>query len=126
MNTENLDSSTVSFDAARALDAVEGDWELMTELTEIFLEDLPQQLKDLELAIHAKDCSQIFKALHKLKGATGPFFSISTSDLLHEGLSLAESKNLKRVQLKVGEIQTAIDSLRLQLRAVSWPDEARG
>lgn len=124
MTRETLNLPAKDINTSAALTAVEGDWKLMSELTEIFLEDLPQQLESLDDALDGGDSSQIFKALHRLKGATGPFFVASVSDLLQEGLSLAESKNLNRLNPKCTEIRKAILSLSDLLPSVSWVEEA--
>jgi HPt (histidine-containing phosphotransfer) domain-containing protein len=53
------------------MERVDGDYELLKELISIFIEELPQQLRDIEGAINNQDSDKLRKSAHRLKGAVG-------------------------------------------------------
>lgn len=56
------------FDRKTALEQMGGDEELMVELVELFLEDLPERLQEIEAALAAGDAEALSRAAHTLKG----------------------------------------------------------
>ncbi len=59
------------WDSARALESVDGDESLLRELVQIFLEEIPHQLANLQKGIEASDLEQIERTAHSLKGELG-------------------------------------------------------
>ena len=53
------------------LGRVDGDYELLSELLSLFIEELPLQLQDIEMAIKNEDCEKLRMCVHRLKGAVG-------------------------------------------------------
>lgn len=72
IKTESGGSSD-SWKEANALESVEGDKELLKELIEIFIDDYPVVIKSLEEAFNSKECGQVEKVTHRLKGAMSNF-----------------------------------------------------
>jgi signal transduction histidine kinase/CheY-like chemotaxis protein/HPt (histidine-containing phosphotransfer) domain-containing protein len=60
-------------DLATALEAVEGDRELLLELGRVFAEDCPGRLRGLRAAILDGDAGRVERAAHALKGALATF-----------------------------------------------------
>jgi len=58
------------FDYEDFLDRIDGDVDLLKEVIEIFLEDMPGLLADLYAAIKHGDAASVERAAHTLKGAT--------------------------------------------------------
>jgi len=56
-------------DLARALEAVEGDEELLRELAELFLEDFPRMVEEIRAAAADRDAAGLHRAAHTLKGS---------------------------------------------------------
>ncbi len=52
---------------------VDDDLELLGELIEIFLEDFPHLLAEIEAAVVEKDAAKLRHAAHALKGSVGNF-----------------------------------------------------
>jgi two-component system, sensor histidine kinase and response regulator len=69
-HSENIAIAT-SWNAARALDRVDGDEALLYELIEIFLEETPKHLSTLEQAINSNERNLIERIAHTLKGELG-------------------------------------------------------
>lgn len=55
------------------LATVEGDWQLLEEVMEIYFTDAPNQLQRIDQAILHNDPLEVREAAHSLKGATGAF-----------------------------------------------------
>ena len=61
------------FERGVALARVQGDEELLQEITEIFLEEAPGLLSDIRETIDRRDSQALQRAAHKLKGSVGYF-----------------------------------------------------
>lgn len=61
------------FDKQAALKRMEGDEELLQDMVEIFLEDFPNQMNDIGVAIDTNDAEKLVNAAHALKGSVGNF-----------------------------------------------------
>ena len=62
-----------AFDMATALERVDGDLELMTELAGLFLGECPQRMEDIRRAIGERDGPGLERAAHYFKGSVGNF-----------------------------------------------------
>ena len=62
-----------AFDMAAALERVDGDLELMTELAGLFLGECPQRMEDIRRAIGERDGPGLERAAHYFKGSVGNF-----------------------------------------------------
>jgi two-component system, sensor histidine kinase and response regulator len=62
-----------SIDHASALAHVGGDFELLKEITGLFLKEIPQLMATLQGAIQSGDAVSLQRAAHKLKGSVGNF-----------------------------------------------------
>ena len=59
--------------AADVLERFGGDAEMVQQLADIFLEEVPRQLADVRAAIDAADAPELRRTAHKLKGSVGTF-----------------------------------------------------
>jgi HPt (histidine-containing phosphotransfer) domain-containing protein len=57
------------FDINEALDRMDGDRDLLREMAEILLDDVPIQLQAIKDALADDDLEQVTRAAHTLKGA---------------------------------------------------------
>jgi len=60
--------SSSAWDPAKALEKVDGDEPLLRELIQIFLEEIPQQLANLQQAIETSDFDKVERTAHRLNG----------------------------------------------------------
>lgn len=76
-----LDSTpaTGAFDRTAALERVEGDLELLADLIQVFLQDLPQQVAALRKAVEDQDAKGIQQEAHRLKGAAASLDATAVS-----------------------------------------------
>lgn len=70
-NSDATITEKVVFDQELALENVEGDSELLSELVNVFLEDLPRQMQHLQTAVENQDWNAIEREAHTLKSAAG-------------------------------------------------------
>jgi HPt (histidine-containing phosphotransfer) domain-containing protein len=61
------------FDEAALMERVEGDTELLREIVELFLEESPRLIADVQAAVTAADATALRRAAHTLKGAAANF-----------------------------------------------------
>jgi HPt (histidine-containing phosphotransfer) domain-containing protein len=62
-----------AFDLAAALERMDGDVELMTELAGLFLSECPQRMAEIRQAITQRNASRLQQGAHALKGSVGNF-----------------------------------------------------
>ncbi len=94
----------IMFDHSIALEAVDGDNDILAEVVEIFLkQDYPRHLQNLVAAVEARDGELMRKAAHGLKGA---LVSFGASAAAATALQLQEMGTLGEMDLareKLGE-----------------------
>ena len=61
------------FDKDEILKKFDGDVEFLTELVEIFINDVPEQLSEIKEAVGNCNSKDLDKSAHKLKGAIANF-----------------------------------------------------
>ena len=61
------------FNLTEALERVEGDVDLLREMIDIFLEECPRMLADIEHAVAVSDPRALHYAAHTLKGSVSNF-----------------------------------------------------
>lgn len=62
-----------TFNPERALEQIGHDLQLLAEIAELFFEDAPRMLADIEAAIELDDAEALRQAAHALKGAVANF-----------------------------------------------------
>jgi CheY-like chemotaxis protein len=69
--TMALETTADVFDRTAALAQMDGCQELLVEIVELFLNDLPGRLDEIQSAVDAADAPRLMRAAHALKGALG-------------------------------------------------------
>ncbi|MBF0215051.1 MAG: response regulator [Magnetococcales bacterium] len=85
-------------DLDRLIKTVDGDQDLLREITELYFTDAPRQMRRIEQAIAAGNAQEVREAAHSLKGATGAFGRIHVYDL---ALALEHAGQKNELQLAV-------------------------
>ncbi len=76
--------SPTTFDAELALQQVDGDKQLLEEITDLFFEDAPGLLAQIATAVAENDCEGLMSSAHALKGAVSNFAAGRARDLAFE------------------------------------------
>ncbi len=69
MSTQHL------IDEKAALDALNGDRQLLSELAVMFVEDVPTILQELEAATDRQDLATASRTIHSLRGLSSTFYA---------------------------------------------------
>ncbi|WP_049876512.1 hybrid sensor histidine kinase/response regulator [Sorangium cellulosum] len=97
------------FDRTKALERTGGDADLLRELAEVFLEECPRWMSDIDDAVAAGDARKLQRAAHSLKGGVDSFgargafeasFALEKMARANELGSLAEAQFALRAQIE--------------------------
>ena len=77
-------TTTQVFDLHEAMDRLEGDQELLLELIELFFEQSPMLMSEIQSAIERSDADQLYKAAHSLMGSASNFAAIAAFEAAFE------------------------------------------
>ena len=105
------------FDINAALDRVEGDHELLLELIELFFEQSPTLMREIEDAISSGDNTALSNSAHSLKGSAGNFAAQAAYDASFAIENLARDENLDTVQEKFAALEREVLTLTSALAA---------
>jgi PAS domain S-box-containing protein len=112
-----------AFDFDSALKRTRGKLTLLKQLAHLFLEDMPNALADLQLAIDAGDMRAIERLAHRLRGAA---FTVSAEPLAEAANQLEQigkNQELDRVQEAASQLQARAAELVTELIALTENDK---
>ncbi len=104
-----------SLDLSLALKATDGDVELLGDVIQAFLEEYPGLLKDIQRGISEKDCKTVQRASHTIKGTLRLFGNTPARDLAQQLEELSQALTLKEAPNLYASLQSALETLRIQL-----------
>jgi HPt (histidine-containing phosphotransfer) domain-containing protein len=116
LTTDNSKEEDV-FDRAAALERVGGDQELLRELIEMFLAELPGWLTELRQAIDRRDLALIKRAAHTIKGAVSTFAAESAVAAVVHLETMGRDADLAGVEAAWIHFRTMLDQLVVRLRS---------
>ncbi|MBF0146933.1 MAG: Hpt domain-containing protein [Magnetococcales bacterium] len=99
------------------LATVEGDWQLLEEVMELYFTDAPQQLQRIRHAIERNDPLEVREAAHSLKGATGAFGK--DNEVFQLAFTLeqtGQSGQLDQAMERYQQLETALKQMEQSLR----------
>jgi signal transduction histidine kinase/DNA-binding response OmpR family regulator len=110
-NSSNMPTNTGAdcIDWQTAWANLEGDRSLLSELAQLFLQDLPQQLDALQRAINDGESHEVERLAHRLKGSVGNFAAKPAFDAAFRLEKIAQSGDSK-------ELANAMDVLQYELQ----------
>ena len=111
------------FDLKVALDAVDGERELLSGMVAIYLRQTPRVMQDIDAAIAAADAVALEIAAHKLKGSVAMFGARAAREAAQHLEDLAEARDLSGVRDARIALGAEIERLTAALDAVRAEDE---
>jgi len=99
------------FDKDVALKMLEGEEEFLKELAEIFINDAPEHMSEIEEAVNCRNSEALVKSAHKLKGAAANFGKNVTTDTAFKLETMGRENNLDGVEEVYGTLVKDIESL---------------
>ena len=103
-----------------ALRWVDGDRTLLAELIEIFLEDCPRRLHELEQAVTEGDATRVKQVAHSLKGMVACFSTRSAQGLAAEMECLGKSGDLAKTPALLPRLQLQFSHVMNHLKVTDW------
>ena len=110
----------VPVDFPMAIRWVEGDRELLAELIQIFLEDCPRKLHELEQAVKAGHAAGIRQTAHSLKGMVAGFATKSAHGLAHEMECMGQAGDISKVPDLLPALQLEFARVMHHLKVADW------
>ena len=107
-------------DFSAALRWVDDDRELLTELIEIFLEDCPKRLQELDHAVKEGNASGVRQAAHSLKGMVAGFDAGSAHRLAAEMESFGKAGDLSKALDLLSTLQFEFSRVMNYLKTADW------
>jgi HPt (histidine-containing phosphotransfer) domain-containing protein len=99
------------FDKDVALKMFEGEEEFLEELAEIFINDAPEHMSEIEEAVNCRNSEALEKSAHKLKGAVANFGKNVTTDTAFKLETMGRENNLDGVEEVSGTLVKDIENL---------------
>lgn len=112
-STDRSDRQVVDFD--QALERVAGDESMLRELAEIFLEESPGWLDDIEASIADGDAEGVFRAAHDIKGSTEVFQAESAVQAAKQLEQMGRDDDLEEADEAFGALKAEVVWVRNDL-----------
>ena len=100
------------FDMTEALENVGGDMDLLKEIIEIFLEDFPKQMKEIQEGIDKGDAHVVERAAHSLKGSVANFAAKRAHEAAYRLEVLGREVNLGEANEALADLEKEIEGLK--------------
>jgi CheY-like chemotaxis protein len=105
-------------DLQEALDRVDGDRDLLSEIANLFLADADEMMDVVRQAVEAQDGPALHRAAHRLKGSVLTFAAAPAADaalalelLGRDGQVGSAPEAFKRLELEIGRLVSALTPL---------------
>jgi HPt (histidine-containing phosphotransfer) domain-containing protein len=94
-----------------ALERVAGDEETLDELIEIFLEQWPQMMDEIEQGVARADHTTLRRAAHTLKGSAAIFGAGRVANVAHKLSEMGKDEKLDGADEALRKLQDEMDAL---------------
>lgn len=118
-NTSQISETPPLLDEKNLIENFGGDSELFLEIIRIFLENLPQQITDIEKAIHHKDAKALEQTAHTLKGSVGNFRVYEVQKLASELEEMGRQEIWEQVPTHFENLKLGLKDLQTELFHIS-------
>ena len=98
-------------DRASLLDRVEGDQELLAEMIQLFLADIPHLLDAMRNALHQGDMILLERSAHSIKGAAGNMSAMVTVNAASSLEQSAKKGDRELSKANLAALEIAVDRL---------------
>jgi two-component system, sensor histidine kinase and response regulator len=120
LNLPSQSRSTTStaaaiFDRGEALDRLQGDEQLLSDLAEVFLRDYPGELANIRRLIDQGNLQRVERATHSLKGSIGNFATRRAFAMAFNLERTARRGDLKKCASLYAELEAELEILKPEL-----------
>jgi two-component system, sensor histidine kinase and response regulator len=102
-----------------ALGRVEGDRQLLAEMAELFLEECPKLMADVQAAVTGGDAPALIRAAHTLKGSAANFGAHQAFEAAQELERMGRSGNLQLANPACHRLEEALERVRMALEGLA-------
>jgi len=113
-----MDSNDIVFELEKALEQVGGDRELLKEIIDIYCEEYPKQLLQIQQAMDKNDTVVIGEVAHTIKGAVGNFGAIAAFEAALYLEKIGKSKKLSEALSAFAALKKELERLELELKKI--------
>jgi CheY-like chemotaxis protein/HPt (histidine-containing phosphotransfer) domain-containing protein len=114
----DMDEERPTFDPSHALNLVGGDEQLLRELLEIFMQEAPALMRQIDEGIANRDSALVKRAAHTLKGAVGNFGVRAVFDVCHRLEMMGKAGDLADAESAYLRLRTLMERLEPELAAL--------
>ena len=104
------------FDLQSLLNSYDHDWNLFSELVDIFSKDYPRMLETLREALDAEDAQTLSRNAHSLKGMLRNFQAEPAADTALEIEKKAKEEQLQGLEQLIDKLENQVTGVNQQLR----------
>ncbi len=113
-------------DLAATLRWVAGDEKLLCELVALFVEDAPQQVRDLRAALERRDADEVERLSHGLKGVVANFGAVPARAVAGDLEEVARDRRLEGAGALVARLDVEIARIVAFFSDPDWRGRIKG
>ena len=106
------------FDLSEALNRVDEDIDFLREVIEVFIEDYPNQIRQLQEGVASGDADAVERAAHTLKSSLANLAGKRASDVAYRLEVLGREGNLEAAKGALANLEQEVKVLEQTLRSV--------
>jgi len=118
-NIQNV-APTTPVDCSLALCWADGDRSLLAEITETFVEDCPQRMKELELAVWEGNSNLIRQVAHSIKGMVSCSGAHQAKSLAQEMEQFGRSEQVSEAAALLPRVVHELSHVIEHLKKIDW------
>jgi HPt (histidine-containing phosphotransfer) domain-containing protein len=103
-------------DSSLLLKAFDGDWNFLKEVVEVFIDDYPRLIDNLQQSLEEGDCDTFMRSAHSLKGMLINFRADTAAEIAFNLEKKGKAADLKGVRADVDRLATHISEVDNTLR----------
>lgn len=108
-----------AFDRQALLTAFDNDWEFLTETIDMFVDDYPAMMENIQAAISSKDATGLRQTAHALKGMVGNFQAKSTAQAAFTLEERGKQNDFDRIDDDMAVLKNKMTDLEQALTALA-------
>ncbi|MCC6586557.1 MAG: Hpt domain-containing protein [Bryobacterales bacterium] len=114
----DIGKQLLSFNRHLALERIGGDEELLREIAGIYLCEYGPLLEDIRTAVSTRNCDQLMRTAHTLKGSLGTLGAEAGAKLAYALETQGRQQELHDAESLLSELEGELNVLRSELEAV--------
>ena len=107
------------FDYATSLAMLDNDGQLLDELIQVFITEMPTRYENLQAALADRQADKIGKLAHSLKGSLGAIGALQVMQSAQALESAAKAENWHSIPLLAGQFDNEYQKLIAELRQLA-------